>query len=87
MRRTFYFNTGVRPWEHSPPVKVMPGNVVRGGTLQIPFECDDVPENAIFQFACDNTPDGREHLLKREMHNTNMVSRFAFFLVPQTATP
>lgn len=81
-RRKFYFDTGVRPWIHTSPVPVMPGNVVRGGTLQIPFECDDVPDGAIFVFACDHAPPGHEDLLMREMHNTRMVSKFAFFQPP-----
>ena len=47
---TFYFNTGVRPETvHNPSFpyeyhkKV--GNVIRGGVLQCPFDCD-APEDA-----------------------------------------
>lgn len=81
--RTFEFNTGVRVYAHTPPVKVTKGNRVDGnGVLTIPFDCEDVPDNAVFQFACDHTPPGSEHLLRREMHNTTMVSRYAFFFVP-----
>ena len=82
--RTFYFDTGVRVYAHTPPVPVMPGNVVSSnGVLQIPFDCDDVPENASFRFACDHTLPGTEHLLKREIYNSNLVSKYAFFFVPE----
>ena len=46
------------------------------------FDCEGIPENAVFKFACDNTPPGNEHLLRREMHNTTMVSKYAFFQLP-----
>jgi hypothetical protein len=78
--RTFYFNTGVKP-ENRRGVGLCAGQVWRGGTLQIPFDCENVPDNASFQFACDHTPPGNEHLLRREMHNTTMVSKYAFFQV------
>ena len=81
--RTFYFNTGVRVYtHHSPPIHVAKGNRVDGnGVLKIPFNCEDVPNNATFKFACDSTPPGSEHLLKREIHNSNLLSKFAFFQV------
>jgi hypothetical protein len=82
--KTFYFNTGVQPYKHNPPVKLSPGHVMRGGTMQIPFDCDDVPDNAIFKFACDN-PKLKEseypNWIVREMFNTAMVSKYAYFLV------
>ena len=81
--RTFEFNTGVRVYaHHNPPIHVAKGNRVdSNGVLKIPFDCEDVSENAIFRFACDHTPPGSEHLLRREMHNTNMCSKYAFFFV------
>lgn len=80
--RTFYFNTGVRPYDHSPPVKAMPGNVIRGGTLQIPFDCADVPEGSVFEYASDGTQALAACFIRREMHNTNMVSKYAVFRLP-----
>lgn len=77
----FMFNTGVQVNAHTPPVAVTPGNVVRDGILQIPFYCEDVPNGAVFMFACDSVPPGCEHLLVREMHNTNLLSKYAFFQV------
>lgn len=79
--KTFYFNTGVKP-ENRQGVGLCPGQIWRG-TLQIPFDCDDVPDNAVFQFASDQTAPGDEHLIRREMHNTTMVSKYAFFQIPK----
>jgi hypothetical protein len=75
-RQTFHFNTGVRPYAHIPPVPIMPGNVVRDGTLQIPFDCE-VPENAFFKFACDN-PEGRQWAFL----SGALASKYAFFSLP-----
>lgn len=82
---TFYFNTGVTPFGHSnPPMTLSEGQVWRGGTKQIPFDCDDVPENASFMFACDN-PELRESkyegVIVREIHNSTLCSKYAYFRV------
>jgi hypothetical protein len=53
MQKTFYFDTGVRPYNFNPPVKPYGRQIIRG-TIQIPFICEDVPDNAFFKFACDN---------------------------------
>lgn len=84
--KTFYFNTGVRPANiHNPEFPYeyhkKAGNKIINGVLQIPFDCENVPDNAVFQYACDNDIPGDEHLLKREMFNTSIVSKYAFFKV------
>ena len=78
--KTFYFDTGVRP-ENRHGVGLCAGQVWRG-TLQIPFDCEDVPPSAVFEFACDTYPPGMDHLLIREMHNTALLSKYAFFQLP-----
>ena len=79
--KTFYFDTGVKPYNHTPPVPIMPGNVVRG-TLQIPFDCEDVPDKAVFLYACDaENASLDKNVICREMKNTNMCSKFAYFRV------
>jgi hypothetical protein len=78
MTKTFYFNTGVRPYIHNPPVKVGPGQIIKGGTLQIPFDCEDVPENAFFKFGCDD-PNIRGGYLVRPILNSTLLSKFAYF--------
>ena len=84
---TFYFNTGVRPFIHNPPVHIGQGEVLRGGTKQIPFDCDDVPEGADFMFACDN-PELRESkyegVIVREIHNSVLCSKYAYFRVDKS---
>ena len=83
--KTFYFNTGVTPFGHSnPPMTLGAGEVWRGGTKQIPFDCKDVPDNASFMFACDN-PSLREstyeNVIVREIFNSTLCSKFAYFKV------
>jgi hypothetical protein len=84
--QTYYFNTGVEPHK----VINFPydyhkekGNVIRG-TLLIPFDCEDVPENARFLFATDVEDMNVLNLnpditIKREIHNSNMVSKYVYF--------
>lgn len=85
--KTFYFNTGVTC---RPPFQ---GEVLRGGTIQIPFDCDNVPEGAVFLFACSD-PDIKTHhafptaeLVVREIHNSNLCSRYAYFRCPVIQFP
>lgn len=80
-RKTFYFNTGVRPYIHNPPVKLSKGQVLKGGTVQIPFTCEDVPDNAEFKFACDDENYMKGVYLVRPILNSSLCSKFAFFLV------
>jgi hypothetical protein len=59
---------------------VRSGNVVSpNGMLMIPFDCDGVPEGAVFKYARSSKPPGGQNLFVAEMHNTNMVGKFAFF--------
>ena len=80
--RTFYFDTGVTPHGHTPPIKLSPGQVWRNGTVQHPFSCYGVPENAVFQFGCNRRPPYAQHLLKRRCRNSTLCSKYAFFFVP-----
>lgn len=80
MTKTFYFDTGVKPYNFSPPVKLVEGQILKG-TVQIPFDCDNVPANAKFEFACDSPTPINNHgnYFIAEMKNTTMVSKFAHF--------
>lgn len=75
--KTFYFNTGVKPWYPGPP-----SGVLIRGEWHIPFDCEDVPDNAIFQYACTdaekekNNPD----FIVRKIHNSAICSEYAVFL-------
>lgn len=51
-RKTFYFATGV----NTAIYPNSPGN--------IPFDCDNVPERAKFEFACDSPQAAAIHLIR-----------------------
>lgn len=76
--RTFHFNTGVRKQDPShQPAGIDSGN----GVYHIPFDCIDVPPQAVFKYACNN-PDlkpGNPLVLVREIHNSQIVSKYAYF--------
>lgn len=78
MTTRFYFDTGVRPDDFNPPLTPGKGQVIRG-TIQIPFDCDDVPKGAAFRFASDCLELANESLLAREIKNSILVSKYAFF--------
>lgn len=88
MKRTFYFNIGVKPdYSANPPIKPFGKRIEKGGVIQIPFDCENVPENAIFKFACDNDelPGYSEpSYIVREITNSGLLSKFAYFLVPES---
>jgi len=52
--------------------------------MQIPFDCDNVPNNAQFKFACDN-PELKEskyeNWIVREIFNSTLCSKYAYFQV------
>ncbi len=85
MKTTHYFNTGVRP--HSVTNwRLSKGHVVKGGTEQVPFECEDVPERATLMFLCDS-PDLRESkldnvIVREVLPGSAMLSRYAYFRTP-----
>ena len=84
--RRFYFNTGVKPenisnfpYEYHRSV----GNVIRG-TLCIPFDADDVPDNAEFVCCTDHIEQYKDRFIIAEVRNTSMVSKYAIFKKPMT---
>ncbi len=91
--KTYYFNTGVmygtNPYldkhAHRSPNNVM----------TIPFDCEDVPENAKPLYCCDN-PDlnaksrqlksflkNNEEVIVREIFNTKLCSKYVYFQLPK----
>jgi hypothetical protein len=76
--KTFYFNTGVTIGSLSKG-QIWSSN----GVKVIPFDCEDVPDNAIFLHACDTDtfPPNCPHIIKREIHNSSLRSKFAFFRI------
>lgn len=88
LSRTFYFNTGVRRDAfQNPPVSLGKGQIWSpNGVKVIPFDCYDVPKNAVFKFACDD-PNLKESKIQgylvREIHNSTLISKYAYFFVQQ----
>ena len=80
--QTFYFNTGVRPENNS---SLFGRQVWKGGTKQIPFTCNDVPNNFAFCFACDkkDLPESKlSNFIVREITDNGpdgLLSKFAYF--------
>jgi hypothetical protein len=82
--KTYYLNTGVRPFDHDPPAGMasMKGFVDSGnGTYIIPFDCEEVPEGAKPFMACDS-PDLKKEdndVIVREMFNSRLLSKYVYF--------
>lgn len=88
MKKTFYFNTGVRVFvmeyaDMGKPKHYDATDKIINGQRHIPFDCEDVPEGASFSFACDNPNLYSEGVyIVREMTNTTMCSKYAYFKPP-----
>lgn len=79
---TFYFNTGVKQSYNN----LTNGQVWKNGVKQIPFDAD-APKNASLLFLCDS-PDSidlsestSEGIIVREVLNTVLLSKYAYFRV------
>lgn len=87
MTRTFYFNTGVRQGvpsnelhrQDAKPVALGNGQVWLNGTKQIPFSCENVPDNTSLLFICDSKETSSADIIVRELHNTTLLSKYAHF--------
>ena len=81
MRKTYYFNTGVRRGMNTP----YGIQVWKDGTIQIPFECENVPEGASFKFACDDTNNINPNFIFRKILNSGakggLCSKCAYFQI------
>jgi hypothetical protein len=73
--RRFYFNTGVDPRYIENP--------------NIGFDCLDVPDGYKLDFLCDNPEleeSKKENTIVREVFNTRMLSKYAYFSIHKTAS-
>lgn len=79
----FFFDTGVRPNPFAkPPIQPGKGQILKGETIQIPFECENVPNGSVFLYACDGQKPETDGIIKREIKNSVLVSKFAYFRLP-----
>jgi hypothetical protein len=78
---TFLFDTGVRPERvHNPPFSLGKGQVIKNGTMQIPFDCT-APVGSTIMFLCDNPdiPEGKvKNVVVVPIYNTTMLSKYAY---------
>lgn len=83
--KKFTFNTGVKPFDYSPPAGMafMKGYEDSGnGIYVIPFYCKNVPENAIFKYASDKFKEDTKESICREINNSALLSKYAHFVIP-----
>lgn len=76
--KTYFFNTGVKPWNSG---YMAEGDIYINNERHIPFVCDNVPDGAIFQFACDNPnlhPNSKYIVVP--ILAGNLHSKYAYFL-------
>ena len=82
--KEFTFNTGVRPFDHNPPAGMA---FIKGfrdsgnGVYVIPFYCENVPEKAIFKFACDTFKEDTKEIICRKIYNSALLSKYAYFQI------
>jgi hypothetical protein len=82
--RKFVFNTGVRPFDHTPPAGMafMKGFEDSGnGVYVIPFYCEDVPDNAVFACASNQFKEDTKDSVCREIHNSALQAKYAHFII------
>ena len=83
--KKFFFDTGVRP-RNNP--NLFGNQVWKGGTKQIPFSCENVPDGSEFMFGA-NRPDQPEskldRVIVREIHNSDLLSKYAYFRTPRVS--
>ena len=83
--KTFNFDTGVKVYNN--PHGPNGGKLSTNGVWVIPFDCEDVPEGSTFLYASgtDNLHAGNEAwMIRREIHNSGLISKYAYFRLPST---
>jgi hypothetical protein len=83
--RTFYFNTGVKPWNTDPIMQVGRGNTFINNELHIPYIVSgDVPENARPVCLMDNPFEhyNEKYFIIAEVVGGGMHSKYAVFHKP-----
>lgn len=87
-KQEFHFSTGVKPYNHVPPVPVGEHEFVDGnGVKIIRFYCEDVPQGAQFQFASPypNCKEANyENWIVREIVDGGLASKYAYFYLSPT---
>jgi hypothetical protein len=81
--RTFYFNTGVKPYNTNVEMQIEAGNKFMNGELHMPFQVsDDVPENARLFCLSNNALElygNDSNFIVTEVLGGNLHSKYAVF--------
>lgn len=80
--RTFYFNSGVKPWNTNYQYQIDKGNKFINNELHHPFNVsDDVPESARLYCLMDKPFEhySSENFIIAEVCGGNMCSKYAVF--------
>lgn len=75
--KTYFFNTGVKPWNSS---YLGEGEIFINNEKHIPFICDGVPNGARFRFACNdpNASPGAGYIVAPIIAG-GLCSKYAYF--------
>ena len=81
--KTFYFNSGVKPWNTNVEMQIAKGNKFINGELHHPFMVGDaVPEDARLYCLTDKAVElygNNENFIVAEVIGGNMCSKYAVF--------
>jgi hypothetical protein len=85
MIKEYTFNTGVKPFDFTPPAGIafMKGFRDSGnGVYVIPFKCEEVPKNYKFILACDfkNYPIKGDVIIRKIKGESALKSKYAYFI-------
>ena len=83
--RTFYFNTGVKPYNTNVSRQIEAGNKFINGEMHIPFHVSDsVPEGARLKCLTDRAKEiySEKDFIIAEVLGGGMMSKYAVFYKP-----
>lgn len=83
--KTFYFNSGVKPWSTNVEMQIKRGSKFMNNELHHPFQVDDnVPDNAILKCLMDKPFEhySEDNFIIAEVLGGNMHSKYAIFHKP-----
>lgn len=84
--KTYYFNSGVKPWNTDVEKQIAKGNIFINNEMRIPFfVSDDIPDNLILKCLMDNPYNcyNNENSIITKILGGNMCSKYAVFYKPQ----
>ena len=80
--KTFYFNSGVKPWNTNVDMQLKRGNKFINNELHHPYIVeDDIPENSSMVCLCDKPHElyNEKYFIISKIVGGNMASKYAIF--------